>query len=205
MSVYVEPQYLPCMAWLHGAAAAGEVYLPLLAPFEKQSYRNRCYLAGPQGRVLLVIPVMESRRRLPLQQIQIDRREDWSRRHLQAIRSAYGRAPYWEHYEESLAEAMRAAGRETELLPALIRMMEWLIGALGANIRLHTVENVPAGMPDYTDTIHPKKPLPAAPLGSAYAPVPYIQCFSEKTGYQWPVSAIDALFCVGPHAMQQTR
>ena len=74
--------------------------IDLLENFNKQSYRNRCVIASPNGSLGLVIPVIrKSKNRL--KDVKIDASQNWKKVHWKSLESAYRSSPYFEFYEDS--------------------------------------------------------------------------------------------------------
>ena len=74
--------------------------IDLLENFNKQSYRNRCVIASPNGSLSLVIPVIrKSKNRF--KDVKIDASQNWKKVHWKSLESAYRSSPYFEFYEDS--------------------------------------------------------------------------------------------------------
>lgn len=67
-------------------AAREKVVIDIGEHYERQSYRTRTGIVGPNGRLDLVVPVEHDHgRKMPMRGVLISRRSSWPRRHLQAI------------------------------------------------------------------------------------------------------------------------
>ena len=69
--------------------------------YVKQTYRNRCVIAGPDGPLPLTVPV-ESRPspHTPTCDVRISDHGNWRHLHWQALTSAYESSPYFEYYAD---------------------------------------------------------------------------------------------------------
>ena len=69
--------------------------------YVKQTYRNRCVIAGPDGPLPLTVPV-ESRPspHTPTCDVRISDHGNWRHLHWQALTSAYEGSPYFEYYAD---------------------------------------------------------------------------------------------------------
>ncbi len=106
--------------------------------------------------------------------------DDWPRQHQQAIRSAYGRAPYFEHYGPSLLTLLDAPPEQ--LWDLNWRLIEHVVDALGPDLTLSSTEE-----------------FLGADAGAVEQPVPeYPQVFADRHGFQGQLSLLDGLFCLGP-------
>ncbi|MEL7160338.1 MAG: WbqC family protein [Bacteroidota bacterium] len=178
--------YFPPAEWIRTGAAAGAWSVEARENYQKGGWRNRCRIAGPNGPQTLSVPLEKGKhQRKPIREVRISYRRDWWREHEQAIRSAYGRAPYFEFY----AEAIFTVGRrrpETlwELNESLLRVILEELGV--TSFPVPTIDFVPPGGAEYRWA----KDLPPLPA--------YPQVFTDRFGYQPGLSVLDGLFCLGP-------
>ncbi len=98
-TLIIELHYLPCIQYLCKLKHAEEVFLEAHENFQKQTYRNRCYILGANNIECLNIPVNHPTKK-NVRDITIDYSEHWHKKHIRAISSAYGKAPFYEHYAE---------------------------------------------------------------------------------------------------------
>lgn len=68
--------------------------------FEKQSLRNRCRIAGPNGVQTLTVPVVKCEHKQLTRDVRIAYQEKWQHRHWQALVSAYRHSPFFDYYED---------------------------------------------------------------------------------------------------------
>ena len=67
--------------------------------FVKQTFRSRYEILGPNGKLVLSVPVKKvNGSKTKTVDIEIDDSQDWRSHHLRSIRTAYAAAPYFEHY-----------------------------------------------------------------------------------------------------------
>ena len=133
--------YLGPKAWYEAYFAAnGEVLIEVQESFVKQTYRNRCLIHDVQGHeVTLTVPVLKVEHKQLTQDVQISYQQHWQHQHWMALRSAYGKSPYWDYYADYFA-------------PFYERQIKWL---LDLNDGLHdTVLRLLRNQPD----------CPSAPL-----------------------------------------
>src|SRR6478735_6864409 len=100
---------MPCIAFPHISwwgrvlRCGSEVSLYTGTPLRNISYRNRYRISTANGPLLLSIPIKGGRRyAAPLADTLIDYTHDWQRQHWRTLFSAYGRAPFFEHYGPEL-------------------------------------------------------------------------------------------------------
>ena len=100
--ILIELHYLPCLDYWKTILEADEIILEANENYNKQSYRNRTYILGANGKIALTIPVQKGSQRTPITQVKIDSESDWNRQHWQSIKSAYGKSPFFIHYSDFL-------------------------------------------------------------------------------------------------------
>lgn len=143
----------------------------------------------------LVVPVEKHRNHTPVHEIRIDYATNWQRVHEHAIRSAYGKSPFFEYYSDVILSMY-------ELQPEYL--IEWnaaSVDAISETLSLPLVyENsteyfeVPKDKTDWRQLIVPGK------MNSSHLPQVsrYMQAFEERHGFQPGLSILDLLFCAGP-------
>ena len=73
--------------------------------FQKQSYRNRCYIYGANGKQLLSIPIKHpnSNTRKKTKDALIENDTPWQSQHFKSLQSSYRSSPYFEFFEDDIA------------------------------------------------------------------------------------------------------
>jgi len=186
--------YFPPAHWV-GAAAGDALSSSKCAEFwlieahenyQKGGWRNRCQISGPNGIQTLTVPLEKGKhQRKPIQAVRISYQRDWWREHEQAIRTAYGRAPYFEYY----AEEIFAVGRShPETLWELNhRLLQTILELLQFPLSPTPTKDF---VPPQTEGFLRPEALSALP--------PYPQVFTDRFGYLSGLSVLDAVFCLGP-------
>jgi len=185
--------------------APGPVTIDLGEHYIKQSLRNRCRILGPHGPVDLSIPVLKrSGMKTPVGATAIDPTKAWQHRHWQAIRSAYGGAPYFEHYAGRFEPFYR---RRFELLwefneTLRLTVLECLRASAPVALSRQYVQADPGDV-DLRHAFSDKPRLWAADLD--FEAAPYEQVFAPAGGFAAGMSILDLLFCEGPGALGVIR
>ena len=115
----LQPSYLPWLGYFDQIASVDRFVLYDDVPFDKNGWRNRNRIkdCSTRGWQWLTVPVrMKSRSGAPICDVEIDQNSNWRRKHLQALRQWYRKAPYLHRHEEFLEEAF---GREWKHLSLL--------------------------------------------------------------------------------------
>lgn len=200
--VLTELHYLPSIRYMRLLASYPVVVLDQQEHYQKGSYRNRAHIAGANGLLRLSIPLRKGKhQQMPIREVEIAYDEDWQRLHWQTLQSAYGKAPFFEHYAPELEPLF------LQPLPFLfdwnLQCLKLLIDLLGLDADLQTSSQyytaLPEGWTDARNHIHPKAHRQEGPPQDA-APT-YMQVFQDKNGFIPDLSVLDLLFCLGPQAV----
>ena len=104
--ILIELHYLPCLDYwktiLEAHNLGKKVILEANENYTKQSYRNRTYILGANGKLALTVAVQKGSQRINIKEVKIDYSTDWNRQHWQSIKSAYGKSPFFIHYADFL-------------------------------------------------------------------------------------------------------
>ena len=100
--------YLGPSAWYEAFFAARraneQVLIEVQESFVKQTYRNRCLIHDAQGHeVILTVPVLKVEHKQLTRDVQISYQQHWQHQHWMALKSAYGKSPYWDYYADCFA------------------------------------------------------------------------------------------------------
>ncbi len=196
--VLTELQYLPPLEFFCRVRTEPAIRLEAHEHFIKQTYRNRCYILGANGPLMLNIPVVRGRSKTLIRDLQIDHRQPWQAVHWRSITSAYGNAPFFEffsHYFEKEYEK-----QEKFLWDFNLRLLTLCLNLLSMEDKKIEFSDAfekdpPAQITDLRSVIHPKKSYED---NSFYEAVPYIQVFGKD--FVPNLSIIDLLFCQGPES-----
>ncbi|MCK6692716.1 MAG: WbqC family protein [Thermoanaerobaculia bacterium] len=200
-SVLLELPYLPPVSWMALAWKGDTLWLEACENFQKGSYRNRCHIAGPNGVQRLSIPLIKGKhQQTPIRDVRIAYNEPWQQVHWRSIQTAYGNAPFFEFYGETLAVFYQKRytylfDLNLELLQFLFKKMEWK-GELRLTEQYEEKIRRPGSCLDYRDAVSPKNAI----RSDWFRPAPYPQVFAERHGFLPDLSALDLLFCRGKQA-----
>lgn len=195
--VLIELQYLPPLAWFVLLNRKGDFVIDAHEHYVKQTYRNRAYIKGPHQLEKLTVPVQGGSKKIRTSEILIDYRQKWVQQHWRALRTAYGKAPFFEHYAPYFQEVYdREPARlwelNWELLTLCLKLLDIdkTIGFTDAYL-----ESTNPLILDYRSGINPKR---TDVVTNIYRPVPYNQIFGKD--FAGNLSVVDLLFCEGPAA-----
>ncbi|MBP1702929.1 MAG: uncharacterized protein H6Q38_2036 [Chloroflexi bacterium] len=105
--VILQPSYIPWRGYFHQIYLADVFVFYDDVQYDKHGWRNRNRIKTHQGTRWLTIPVYSAGvldEAIPINQVRIDWRQPWSRKHWQTIRQSYAKAPYFGAYAGWLEE-----------------------------------------------------------------------------------------------------
>jgi len=167
--------------------------------FRKMSYRNRYYIAGANGLILLSIPVVNGRdQRASMEQISISYGEAWQRQHWRTLFSAYNRSPFFEYYAPSLEQLFLT--KFNKLSEFNLASVHWVRDQL----KLPFIEETSPAQTtkDGTDL---RRMMPGSELSEKTRFPVYQQVFAGRTGFIPNLSILDLLFAEGPGTLPWIR
>lgn len=193
----IELQYLPPIAYFAALSKCDVIIVEKFEHYQKQTYRNRCYINSSQGREPLIVPLTGKHGKIKITDVRIDYSQKWLNNHWRAIQSAYGKAPFFEYYADDLHNVL--FGSPTflyDLNHQLLTMcLKWLKVRIPVRESL-TYEHTPLSpIIDLRSKINLKKVEMGARF---YQPAVYHQVFGNK--FVENLSLIDLVFCQGPGA-----
>src|SRR5699024_4458893 len=101
--ILLHPTYFPSIEQMSYIAQADKVIWEVEDNYQKQTYRNRAYVAHSNGRLLLNIPVQHKHGyRQKTKEIQPVTDFNWQKQHFKSLQTAYRTSPFFEFYEDDL-------------------------------------------------------------------------------------------------------
>ena len=199
-TMLVELHYLPCIQYMSKLVSFPEVCIERQENYQKGSFRNRCTIAYPNGPLTLSIPLKKGKNeQLSITKTAIANGQPWQKKHWAAIRSAYGKSPFFEHYADDLEVIFKT--KFDFLFDFNLVLLEKIMDLLQISTKLSFTASYDISVQsslDLREKINPKahklSPDPA------FNPKRYPQVFEEKTGFLPNLSVLDLLFCCGPEA-----
>lgn len=157
--------------------------------YEKQSFRNRCSIAGPHGVQNLSIPV-EYKAKMLVRDIKISKHSEWQLQHWRSLQAAYQSSPFYEYFFDDLYPLFQKEWLYLcDLNNAAHSCVEQLLD-IDTKLKFSEKYVDAAAAIDWRNSIHPKKP-------SVATTADYYQVFAQKNGFAPDLSILDLLFNMG--------
>jgi hypothetical protein len=196
VNVLLHPAYFPNITTF-GLLARYQCIWETEDNYQKQTYRNRCYICNDRGRQMLNIPIAHvggATGRQKYREVRLDNSYQWQRQHWRSLQTAYRTSPFFEFYEDELAPLFH--DRFKFLLDfnmaTIARICECLQMEMTTRKTL-SYEAHPVGAFDARFLVDAKAdPLPFT--------IEYHQVFVDRHGFIPNLSILDLLFNTGTTA-----
>lgn len=194
----LEIQYFPVVPFFALGIHYGSLFLEANEHYQKGGYRNKTAILTSNGLHYLSIPLEKGKhQQTPIKEVKIDWSENWSRVHWNSIKTAYGKAPYFLHYEDLIQEVFHH--HPTYLYDFNQYIISLIINTLQLPITIYETQEFvfPNQAPnDFRNFFKPQQKR----LNS-WAPLPYAQVFQERHGFIGNPGILDLFFCLGPESI----
>jgi len=193
--IVIQPAYFGPISQFALMAKSKDICLEVCDNYQKQTYRNRCYIYGANGKLLLNIPIIHNKKkeRQHTAEVKIETASDWQKQHLKSIKTAYQTSPYFEFYEDDFIIFFEQD--YTDLLSLNIASLNLILKLLDLNINIiKTIDYNTLYEKDYRFIINAKTIHP-------FKMENYTQMFDNKFGFIPNLSILDLLFMEGTNTL----
>ena len=197
MQTLLHPAYFPNIVTF-GVIAQHEVIWEVSDNYQKQTYRNRCYICTDQGKHILSIPIKhvggEQGRQL-YKEVLLDNNYPWQRQHWRTLQTAYRTSPYFEYYEEDLAPLFETKYKflldfNLKTIATICQCLELIM----PSDKSETYEKAVSNVSDLRTLVNAKRTLITDQKK-------YVQVFGDRHGFIQNLSILDLLFNEGTSAL----
>lgn len=196
--ILLHPSYWPSITQMVHVAQSEAVIFEYCDNYQKQTYRNRAYIAHANGRLSLNVPVLHNSNgaRQKSRSVKTDGRFPWAEQHWKSLQSAYRSSPYFEYYEDELIDLF--SKMDLTLMDHNIRIFERLSELLGLEVSWSFTSSYTAepskGVIDLRRLINAKKQTNCN-LSA------YTQVLQPSGDFLPDLSILDLLFNEGPNSL----
>ena len=196
MDILIHPTYFPNIAHFSAIVQAKEVVFENEDNFVKQTYRNRTYIYGANGKLALNIPVIHSQKnRQKYKDVKIFNEENWQSLHWKSLLSAYRTSPFFEYYEDEFQPLFIL--KTDYLLDFNLKCFEVICDCLQLDLNTSKTKEFQKSVENKSDLRH----LVNAKKEQPFPFEVYTQVFSNKHGFIPNLSILDLLFNEGPNTL----
>ncbi len=179
-----------------------EVLLEAKEHFVKQSLRNRCQILTANGVQTLSIPLEGSNKtKTEIAELRISGHDNWQKKHIQAIVSAYASSPFFEYYWEDIlpifleAEGQSLWNFNSKLTHRLAKLIELELNYQASQEYQLIYDKHTLDLRYQIDRENNKN---AKSLLEEY---PYYQVFAKRYGFSPNLSIFDLIFNMGRESL----
>jgi WbqC-like protein family len=196
-ALLIDLHYLPSLEYFSRLFPYNTIQLEAQESYQKQTYRNRCYILTSQKVDRLTVPVRKSSRKFLYRTTEIDYSQPWRDLHWRALCTAYSKAPYFEYFAEYFRTILLR--RYTYLFDLNLALLQTCLELLQLEKKVILSEHYEKKPAEYlADARYSISPRHRLETRTDYHPVQYPQVFSKV--FHPNLSIIDLLFCEGHNA-----
>ncbi len=191
-TVLLSSAYLPPVSFFSAMAGASDVIIEQYDSYCKQTYRNRCLIAGANGIQTLTIPIIRpSSPGQPMKDVRISDHGEWRHQHWNALESAYMNTPYYMYYQDDFRPFYEK--KWEFLLDFNMELTQVILKLAHMSVQLSLTDSYYNNPDDITDLR-----ILVNTMEQSSNAKPYWQVFQQKHGFLPNLSAVDLLFNMGP-------
>ena len=170
--------------------------------FQKQTYRNRQYIYGANGKLMLNLPVKHSKSstRKKYKDCELDNDFKWQELHFKSLETAYRTSPYFEFYEDDILPLFQ--NKYENLFDFNLVCFQTVIELLNVDLEINFttsyVEEYSSPDSDFRHLISAKTPVKTNFKA-------YHQVFENKHGFIPNLSILDLIFNLGPESVNYLK
>lgn len=166
--------------------------------FQKQTYRNRCYICTDKGKHMLNIPIKHvggDEGRQKYADVVMDNSYPWKKLHWRTLETAYRTSPFFEFYEDEIRPLYE--GNDVSLYEFNLKTIEVICNCMGVEMSPVKTEQYQMEPAEFVDI----RFLAQAKRKKEMQLEPYPQVFEERHGFIPDLSILDLLFNEGTNAL----
>ena len=196
MDILIHPNYFPNIYQFIQIIKAKNILFEVSDNYQKQTFRNRTYIYGANGKLGLFIPVIHTHKNRELfKDVKISYESNWMDLHLKSLQSAYRSSPYFEYFEDDFIKLY--SEKEKFLADFNIKCIKLISNLLDLDLDF----KISSEYVEKTNDIIDLRDLSNARKQKTIETPKYIQVFESKHGYLNNLSIIDLIFSEGPNSV----
>lgn len=134
-----QPQYIPWLGYFDKIDRADAFVFLDTVQFKKNEFQNRNRIKGANGAQWLTVPVFQ-RHGQRISEVAINNADKWRKKHIMALTSCYGKAPFFDEYFGAFEELL---SREwDELSPLNMETVRLIASMLDIETVFHTASEL---------------------------------------------------------------
>lgn len=196
MNIIIHPNYFPNIYQFTQIIKANNLIFEISDNYQKQTFRNRTYIFGANGKLGLSIPVFHTHKNREIfRDIKISYEHNWMGIHFKSLQSAYRCSPYFEYYEDDFTKIY--SKKEKFLVDFNIKCINLISKLLNLNLEYEATMKYKK----YPENIIDLRSLSIVRHEKDMDTPKYIQVFGHKHGFIPNLSILDLLFSEGNNSI----
>jgi len=201
LKTLLHPTYFPNIATF-AVISQNDIRWEVEDNYQKQTYRNRCYVCTDLGRHMLSIPIQHvggDQGRQKYKDVLLDNSYSWQRQHWRTLQTAYRTSPFFEFYEDDIAPLYEQSFEK--LLDFNLKTIQTVCDCLQIGMpqeKTTGYELEPFGVRDSRFLVNAKRKF-------GIRQEHYVQVFGDRHGFVRNSSVLDLLFNEGTNALAYLR
>jgi hypothetical protein len=196
MDILIHPNYFPNIHQFIQIIKANNILFEVSDNYQKQTFRNRTYIYGANGKLGLFIPVIHTHKNRELfKDVKISYESNWMDLHLKSLQSAYRSSPYFEYFEDDFIKLY--SEKEKFLADFNIKCIKLISNLLDLDLDY----KISSEYVEKTNDIIDLRDLSNARKEKKIETPKYIQVFESKHGYLNNLSILDLIFSEGKNSV----
>lgn len=195
--ILIHPAYFPSIAQMVAIVKADGIIFEVQDNYQKQTYRNRTYIAHSNGKLLLSIPVEHSKssQRQKTNEVLMANQFPWRKQHWKSIQIAYRTSPFFEFYEDEIEFLFKDTG--DTLLDHNLAIFKVICDLIGIYPPIEQTKIFKKDVLECLDLRY----LIEAKRENTLELTPYTQVLEASHGFMPNLSILDLLFNEGPNTL----
>ncbi|MDA9067615.1 WbqC family protein [Flavobacteriaceae bacterium] len=196
MDILIHPNYFPNIDQFTQIIKVNNILFEVSDNYQKQTFRNRTYIYGANGKLGLFIPVIHTHKQRELfKDVKISYESNWMDLHLKSLQSAYRSSPYFEYFEDDFIKLY--SKKEKFLVDFNIKCIKLISNLLDIDLNF----KISNEYIEKTNEIIDLRGLSNARKQKTIETPKYIQVFESKHGYLNNLSILDLIFSEGKNSV----
>ena len=198
-AILIELHYLPCVVFFTYLLQFDKVLIEAHENYQRQTYRNRCRIMGPNRVVELSVPVVKPPGKIKIREALIDNRRNWAQHQWRSLRASYGKAPFFEFFADDFYQVLNKG--HTYLFDFNLRLLETALRILNIDRKIELTTSYQTVIsPNTFDARAIIQPTQTHSEMRYFEPTKYHQIFGNK--FVPNLSIVDLIFCEGTNAYE---
>ena len=196
MDILIHPNYFPNIHQFTQIIKADNILFEASDNYQKQTFRNRTYIYGANGKLGLFVPVIHTHNKRELfKDVKISYDSNWMDLHLKSLQSAYRSSPYFEYFEDNFIKLY--SEKEKFLVDFNIKCIKLISNLLDLKLNYKISNEYVENTNDIIDL----RGLSNARKEKKIDTPKYIQVFESRHGYLNNLSILDLIFSEGTNSI----